>query len=686
MKSLLCSEQQQHGIERGSNAPKKAPEVTIGTLQGACMPNLHVAPVKPGDISLTIRAMVALKDVSENVAKLIIPLVRCEPNLATGKRKRINSHANAETELGCKRMKAEMHQRIIYCGNPEVKNGVYRCQEPLPEGFDQEKPCPWCKFKNDADTYTVDHMIDADKYYNNLFQSTDAGQRLCDYYPTAIDRLSNGRGFEPIDPDHDVYAKVRCTLSGLIARREFFKNPGKFRLDVTPKVGEPAFLNYSGLPLQDCKVIGESGDQYQVELPHPLPPLPQRLCVDKHQVEKIGGQVPLIVVAFEDASDVLQDLARCYSNNGRSQEMQGIAVEHRRRPEFCAVNYFSGGGIGHKNVHARSRHSEMDRRRLFKDGCLLKKFTIGDCTIHSCKMYRIEIFRVLDHIGYLKANGQNGVRNCHSMRLPFIGLEALNWDRAVFSYLNCPNLKPRSEESTIKMSIDIEKVRGTKSWSSEAQQMGIKFMKPEMAGCQLHGLEMDLSQNTWAHDEYCRMHSRGIVTHMVINFIVTCSTMLARRAQMGAYKAIRLPRGTQSLRPIQKLDSNGVPKYTKGMKLHQLRHLRMHRLTLLLMPFIESMEPKEKREVRTLTTESAILTHVPCVYTQGFIDLLKTWRLHTFLTEPLEDGYGVREVHQADSVGRSFVAQYEALALKYNQKFFLRCGVSWSVQCVWIEN
>ena len=75
-----------------------------------------------------------------------------------------------------------------------------------------------------------------------------------------------------------------------------------------------------------------------------------------------------------------------------------------------------------------------------------------------------------------------------------------------------------------------------------------------------------------------------------------------------------------------------------------------------------------------------------CVYTQGFVDLLKTWRLHTCLTEPLEDGYGVKEVYQADSVGRSFVAQYEALALKYNQKFFLRCGVSWSVQCVWIDN
>ena len=613
MKIYCLPQQQQNGIER--TPPECAPEVT--TLQGmaTCMPNLHAVPVEPGDISPTIRAMVALKDVSEKVSKLIMPLLRCEPNLSTGKRKRINSHATVETELGYKKMKAAMHKRIIYCGNPAVKNGVHRCQEPLPEGFDQEKPCPWCKFKNDADTYTVDHMIDADNYYNNLFQSTDAAQRLCDYYETAIGRLSNGRGFEPIDPDHDADAKVRCTLSGLIARREFWKNPDKFRLDVTPKVGEPAFLNYGGFPLQDCKVIGENRDQYTVELTNPQSPLPQKLSVAKHQVQKIGGQVPLIVVAFEDASDVLQDLARCYSNNGRSQEMQGIAAEHRRRPEFCAVNYYSGGGIGHKNVHARSRHSEMDRRRLFKFGCVLKKFSIGNCTIHNCRMFRIEIFRVLDHIGFLKANGQNGVRNCHGMRLPFVGLEALNWDRAVYSYLNCPTLKPRSEESTIRMSIDIEKVRGTKSWASEAQQTGIKFMKPEMAGSQLHGLEMDLSQNTWAHDEYCRMHSRGIVTHMVIMFIVSCSTMQARRAQMGAYKATRMPRGTQSLRPILKLDSKGVPKYTKGMKLHQLRHLRMHRLTLLLMPFIESMEPKEKREVRTLTTKSARLTHVSCVCT-----------------------------------------------------------------------
>ena len=76
--------------------------------------------------------------------------------------------------------------------------------------------------------------------------------------------------------------------------------------------------------------------------------------VDPESVHKLeNAQIPINVVAFEDAADVFGDLAVSYSNNARTEEIQNIDKHHRRRPEFCSLLGITSGGETHHNVHAR---------------------------------------------------------------------------------------------------------------------------------------------------------------------------------------------------------------------------------------------------------------------------------------------------------------------------------------------
>jgi hypothetical protein len=81
-------------------------------------------------------------------------------------------------------------------------------------------------------------VIDGEQWYRVTFETTDLAQRVVDFHSSSIDRLSNGRGLTPVDPDKDPKARVRCVQSAYIARRDYYRHPEWFQLDIVPKVGE----------------------------------------------------------------------------------------------------------------------------------------------------------------------------------------------------------------------------------------------------------------------------------------------------------------------------------------------------------------------------------------------------------------------------------------------------------------
>lgn len=253
-------------------------------------------------------------------------------------------------------LKRRLHRCGYFCPRPGRKYGKLKCQRLLPPGH--KGPCPTCSFPTESSSSgksrkkSVHHYFDMAEYYKIIFQSTDLAQRIVDYWPISISRLS-------VDPG-DPAAKVYCAESGKVAREDFKARPGNFQLDIEAKVGEIAYLrDDAGGSLVRVKVEDETEDQYKVTLPNGRPAF-----VQKSRVEKIGGSIPLNVIVFDDAAEVYRSVHMVYSNCARTEEIQNIAEFLRMKPEFCGVWGFTSGGGSHYNVNERNVMYEKQRRAL----------------------------------------------------------------------------------------------------------------------------------------------------------------------------------------------------------------------------------------------------------------------------------------------------------------------------------
>jgi hypothetical protein len=229
-----------------------------------------------------------------------------------------------------------------------------------------------------------------------------------------------------------------------------------------------------------ARVVVEKDEEetYTVHKPHQHA---ATFRVKKEEVELIGGKIPLNVCTFKDAANVFSDLAVVYSNDADCEEIANIAGHHRRRIENCLCRQISSDGITHHNTHARSEYGEVQRRQLEREGCVIKRIEVQHrgrkCVAHKVVMRRNEIIKTLDHIGYCKDGGQNGVRNANSMKPIFKKFDGYSTAKTtIYSHLLNPKMQPRDEESSIALHEKVESARGTNTWGSLSKELGTKFM------------------------------------------------------------------------------------------------------------------------------------------------------------------------------------------------------------------
>jgi len=171
-------------------------------------------------------------------------------------------------------------------------------------------------------------MIDLKELYPLLLRHSDLLQRIADYHPTSIARLSQ--------PPNDPQARVFDTQSGLIARRDFAANPANFELDIVPKLDEVAVFEKDGKLLR-CKVIECVGAEcdtgyYRIRLLDGE----EVLLVNKERskVQKKGGTVPVNVTTMTDGAEVFKSSSMNYSNNSCVEVIENLSKVHQRRQDF----------------------------------------------------------------------------------------------------------------------------------------------------------------------------------------------------------------------------------------------------------------------------------------------------------------------------------------------------------------
>jgi hypothetical protein len=447
---------------------------------------------------------------------------------------------------GVQELDKKLHLRLKYCSNPTFKNGSFECGHLQP--MDHDGPNCSCGFPV---SQFCDHVVPLAELYPILMQHTDLLQRIADYYPTSISRLSQ--------PTNDPLARVFCVESGWIARRDYERCPKNFTLDIVARAGENAFFITplgDGAP-QTCSVLlAESpdeptgryrvrlhnGDEYEVE------------NEDRWRVQKIGGHIPINVVSFDDGAEVFKGVSMNYSNTSRTEEIQNIAKHHRRRNELCAMLGMTTGGKAHANALERTVFFEQQRRQLQDHGttvhaALTVQFNGRLCTVHDAKVTRNEYLRCLDHPEAVKQGGTMGGRNSHSMD-PFVeNLEAVSTKtRAIYSFLlSLGDAAPMSEESSRALFAAAEELRGTPEWESNAQATGAKFQTVAEAGSKHHNLPPDPTQGSWARIAHGRMHFEGITDNTFRALVLTLAPVASRRAMSLSVKGLRQGRGTDPI-------------------------------------------------------------------------------------------------------------------------------------------
>jgi hypothetical protein len=358
---------------------------------------------------------------------------------------------------GFSKLKGKLFKKVVYCTNQTMKHGKMVCARKLPDGH-SGSCCPYCQSevaktsKSKKGFLNVDYMLDLEEVYNVLFTNTDIAQRICDYYPISISRLST--------PLTDPQARVFCVASAQIATEDFADNPHRFELDVEAKPGEFALHRVQN-ELRRVKVIVELRDGYLLESVQTGDVV---LEENKSAVEKLGGHFPVIVVVYDDGAEVYQSQALQYSNTTRTEEMICMFEKHRRRQEFSSVLGTTAGGVTHYNVHERNVFFELQRRKMqrgFVVPSLIKVLFNGRlCVCHSPTITRNPIMRNLDEPERVKQAGTTNFRNPFCLAVFVDNFEAvLSGSNTVYSFLKNRDCTPRDEATCRERFQNAEQVR-----------------------------------------------------------------------------------------------------------------------------------------------------------------------------------------------------------------------------------
>lgn len=476
---------------------------------------------------------------------------------------------------GVRCLQARLHHRLFYCSNHNTCNGKHVCGRLMSDGFDGDR-CPHCDWSISP---FVDHVIELQHLYPLLMQHSDLLQRIADYYPISISRLSQGSSNQA--------ARVWCTESAYIARRDFERNPTNFILDIVPKLGDVCYYSPdcgSSLLLCDVtKAVGEkyAEGMYTVKL-RESGKIVHLFGKDRSQVQKIGGLIPINVVCFDDGAEVFKSSSMTFSDNSRTEEIQNIAKAHRRRPDFCCFLGTTSGGKSHPNVREKNVWYEKQRRLLSTVGTTCSAPVSCFCAgrrvvVHRARIVRNEYHRSLDHPELVK-QGTMSSRNVNSMNPFMTGFKAVNTKyRALYCYLmNTKNCDPIKEADSVRLFAEAEALVGTEGWEENAQATGVKMQSVAAAGAEHHNLAPDPTQNHWSRIDMGAMHFLGIVDDNFREFLISLASPDARRRLSVSPYALRQPPGQKKLHSYVKVSkTDNTAEFTKvDEKLHQKKKWR----------------------------------------------------------------------------------------------------------------
>lgn len=557
--------------------------------------------------SEVLRTLPALAEAQKNVLPKKLDRLFEDPDLVGG---------------GVSSLQEELHARLQYCSNRRKVNGKFVCGRMLPKDYEGETcPNPECGY---PPSEFVDHVIELKKLYPLLLRHTDLLQRIADYYHISIARLSQ--------PPDDPKARVWCTESGLIARRDYAANPANFTLDIVPKLDEEGFYEKDNGDLSDCKIIECEGEEcetgyYRVRL----------LCGTEHilvnedrsRVHKKGGLVPINVTVMQDGAEVFKSSFMNYSNNGCTEQIENVGEAFRRRQDFNSFMGATSGGRNHPNVDEKLIWYEKQRRHLTRQGTMCKgavscHYAGRKVTVYDVKIVRNEYHRTLDHPELIK-QGTMGLRNLNSMNPFLFGFEAVGAGRrALYSFLmNASKSTPSTEQESKQLFNVAEDLRGSDEWKSNSQETGVKAKTVAEAGSLHHDLVPDPTQNSWSRLVMGVMHFLGIVDNTFRDFILAVAPMDARRTLAQASKALRQGPGTKPLASYVTVDpdTQTAEFNSAGEKLHQKQKWRKTMMLFDLYPLFEgdSEKTREMHRVCCILAKSLFWAHYRCMMLSLFL-------------------------------------------------------------------
>lgn len=488
----------------------------------------------------------------------------------------------------------KIHEQLVvcqaFCTNENIEHGKPECGRSLPP--DHEGPCE-CGAKvyklmpdGTKSFLNVDYYFRLGKYYQLLVENTDLPQRIVDYYPEAIAQLS-----VPLDdPNH----RVHSIVGGWVARSDYQKNQHRFVLDVIPKVGEiamhdlgPAFNN----ELVPAKVLGETECQYTVRHPGDN----SEHSVNKEDVQKVNGTLPLIVIVAEDGAEIYGDMQ--YSNMGKVELFVNIHEKHRHREEFVVPFSISAGGVKHYNGSHRGIFQAKQARILANEGTPVGPFTVWmgnrKVTVHSATLYRSEICKVMDNPEVASACGVMDQRNIFSLS-PFLkGYTAHPLQRkALYTFLLNRDAEPRDKESSDAGFEEAHMKLGSPDWEAYAKATGFKFKPVQWAG---YGddVRSDPDQSNWLRVEHEKLHALGIVVKNMRRFLLSLVPPKRRALLAFQPQMIRQPPGSHPIHPLVKISKKDgkISINGAGEKLHQKKDWVRQRMLFDLLPMFENDEP-----------------------------------------------------------------------------------------------
>ena len=544
---------------------------TVQTEVQYTLPGLRTD--NPAEILPLHRLLLALRDSSDRTGHEVLEML---PPEITNKFTTTNRAYN-DSRLpggGFAPLWAAMHVALFYCGNMELENGLPYCRRLQPEGTKVTDHCNNCGHALSAYPH---HVFRLGPRYEFLLLHGDLAQRLADYHPTSIQRLS-GNG------------PVLCTESATTATRDFRLNPAYFELNVVPCAGEEAYWEPPeklalGSEMLPVWVMSASDDSFTIRLK-------DGSTVNLHGQEcssliKIGGHFPINVSVYVDGAEVFKGSSIIYSNKYKTEDIRNIAEHHRQRHELCALMGFESGGIGHNNVKEMSVWYEQQRRRLQDTGHkvngVVELFLPGSNIRRRCHnptVRRNEINCSLDDPEMRYQAGLAGGRQLNSMQHALPGFDAYGTNsRALFFFLTNANFHVATEMETISKHAGAEEALGTAQWKSHVAEQAVKHDTVAAGGCAWHNLPPDVLQNIHARYEYERKHWLGILDNTFREFLCALMDKADRLSLCHSQQALRQYRGAQKIFEYVKLKLDGDTAYTKAQeKLIQKENFRLRRI------------------------------------------------------------------------------------------------------------